>query len=63
MPVNHVLLMMIYALIVSTFFAFLWRQTRAARFRLFVQLFVGLIGGGVLLAWLMYPFPSGPPGS
>ncbi|MCP4203010.1 MAG: hypothetical protein GY769_13895 [bacterium] len=63
MPVNHVLLMTVYALIVSTFFAFLWRRTRAARIRLFVQLFIGLMGGGILLAWLMYPFPSGPPGT
>lgn len=63
MPVNHVLLMTVYALIVSMFFAFLWRRTRAARTRLFVQLFIGLMGGGILLAWLMYAFPSGPPGT
>lgn len=61
MPVNHLLLMTLYALIVSTFFAFLWRKTRAQRLRLFLQLFVGLLGGGILLAWLMFPFPSGPP--
>lgn len=63
MPVNHFLLMTIYALIVSVFFAVLWRRSRRARIRLFLQLFVGLMGGGFLLAWLMYPFPSGPPGS
>ncbi len=63
MPVNHVLLMTLYALIVSTFFAFLWRRSVKARLRLFLQLLVGLLGGGILLAWLMYPFPSGPPGT
>ena len=62
-PVSHVLLMTLYALIVSTFFAFLWKRTGRGRLRLFLQLFVGLMGGGLLLAWLMYPFPSGPPGS
>lgn len=61
MPVDHVLLMTMYAFIVSTFFAFLWRATPPARVRLFLQLFVGLMAGGILLAWLMYPFPSGPP--
>ena len=63
MPVNHILLMTLYALIVSTFFAFLWRSSRELRLRLFIQLFIGLMGGGILLAWLMYPFPAGPPGS
>ena len=61
MPVDHVLLMTVYALIVSTFFALLWRATPPDRVRLFLQLFVGLMAGGILLAWLMYPFPAGPP--
>ena len=61
MPVDHLLLMTIYALIVSSFFAVLWRKGRPARIRLFLQLFIGLMAGGILLAWLMYPFPSGPP--
>ena len=61
MPVDHLLLMTIYALIVSIFFAVLWRKGRPARMRLFLQLFIGLMAGGILLAWLMYPFPSGPP--
>ena len=25
------------------------------------QLFLGLVGGGLLVAWLMFPFPGGPP--
>ena len=32
-----------------------------ARLRLFLQLFFGLVGGGLVLAWVMYFFPSGPP--
>ncbi len=63
MPVNHVLLMTLYAVIVSLFFAFLWRRETRGRVRLFSQLMLGLLGGGILLSWLMYFFPFGPPGS
>ena len=58
---SHFLLMILYALLVSVFFALLWRRERAAQVRLFLQLFVGMVGGGLVIAWLMYPFPSGPP--
>ena len=61
MPVSHILLMTLYALLVSAFFALLWRRDWRSGLRLFLQLFVGLMGGGILLGWLMYPFPSGPP--
>ncbi len=58
---SHFLLMMLYATLVSLFFALLWRRAARARLRLFLQLFLGMMLGGILLAWLMYPFPSGPP--
>jgi hypothetical protein len=29
--------------------------------KLLLQMFLGLVVGALLLAWLMYPFPSGPP--
>lgn len=58
---SHFLLMVTYALVTSVFFAVLWRRERKERIKLFLQLFVGMVGGGLLLAWLMYPFPSGPP--
>ena len=61
MPVSHFLLMLVYALIVSVFFALLWRQGRRDRIKLFLQIFVGMVVGSLLLAWLMFPFPSGPP--
>jgi hypothetical protein len=53
--------MVLYALIVSVFFAVLWRRRRREQIQLFLQLFLGMVGGGLLVAWLMYPFPSGPP--
>jgi len=61
MQVSHFFLMVLYALLVSAFFMLLWRRRRAARLRLFLQLFFGLVGGGMVLAWLMYFFPTGPP--
>jgi len=61
MPLSHALLMTLYALLVSLFFAVLWKRERQAQVKLFVQLLIGMVGGALLLAWLMYPFPSGPP--
>ena len=54
-------LMVLYALIVSLFFTLLWRRGRKEQVSLFLQLFLGMVGGGLLVAWLMFPFPSGPP--
>lgn len=61
MPLSHGLLMILYAFLVSVFFALLWKRERKQQVKLFLQLFVGMAGGALLLAWLMYPFPSGPP--
>lgn len=61
MAVDHFLLLLVYALMVSSFFTLLWRRQRRDRIRLFLQLFLGMVGGALLLAWLMYPFPGGPP--
>ena len=58
---SHFVLMTTYAFLVSAFFALLWRRTRRDRAIMFLQVFLGLMGGGLLLGWLMYPFPSGPP--
>ncbi len=58
---SHFLLMVVYALLLSVFFAALWRRHRREQVVLFLQLFIGMVGGGLLVAWLMYPFPSGPP--
>ena len=58
---SHFLLMVLYALLVSLFFTLLWRRGRREQIRLFLQIFLGMVGGGLLVAWLMYPFPSGPP--
>ncbi len=58
---SHFLLMVLYALLVSLFFSLLWRRGRREQVKLFLQIFLGMVGGGLLVAWLMYPFPPGPP--
>lgn len=58
---SHFLLMVVYATLLSVFFAVLWRREPKERWKLFLQMFLGLVVGAVVLAWLMYPFPSGPP--
>jgi len=59
--VSHLLLMALYALLTGLFFAALWRRERRDQVRLFLQIFLGLLFGGILVGWLMYSFPSGPP--
>jgi len=58
---SHTLLMIVYSLLVSSFFACLWRRGRREQVRLFLQIFLSMVVGGVLFAWLMYALPSGPP--
>jgi hypothetical protein len=57
-PADHFLIMTIYALFISLFFALLWRNERRERAALFVKLFLALVVGALAVAWLMYPFPS-----
>ena len=59
--ISHFYLMVLYALIVSVFFTALWRRDRKEQWKLFLQLFLGRVVGGLAVAWLMYPFPQGPP--
>lgn len=58
---SHFFLMVIFAALLGLFFALLWRRQRRSQVKLFLQIFLGMVLGGLLLAWLMYPFPSGPP--
>jgi uncharacterized membrane protein YfcA len=58
---SHFTLMVAYALLISSFFALLWRRERREQWKLFAQLFFGLVVGAIVLAWLMFPFPAGPP--
>ncbi len=55
--VNHVILMLFYAVATGVFFALLWKHGRAERIRFFMVVFFSLFVGGIALAWAMYPFP------
>jgi hypothetical protein len=57
-PADHFLIMTLYALLISMFFALLWRSGKRERVSLFVRLFLALVVGALAVAWLMYPFPS-----
>lgn len=58
---SHFGLMVLYALLVSIFLAVLWRRQPRQQLVLFLQIFGGMVLGGLAVAWLMTLFPSGPP--
>jgi hypothetical protein len=49
--------MALFSLFVSVVFATLMRDEPAAQVRLGLRLFGGLVGGGILAGWLLYPLP------
>jgi len=55
--IDHFLLMVWHALLVSVFFAFLWRRGARERRLMFLKTFGIMVVGSILLGWLMYPFP------
>ena len=55
---SHLLHMVLYAIIVSTFLAVLVRHDLRSRVRLGLTLWTAMVGGALALAYLMYPFPS-----
>jgi hypothetical protein len=58
---SHFFLMALHATILATFFALLSRDPAPQRQRLFLKMLAIMVGGGVILAWLFFYFPSGPP--
>lgn len=58
---SHLVLMTLYAALVGFFFALLWRRGRSEQTKLFLQIFLGMMLGAILVGWLMYAFPTGPP--
>ena len=54
---SHFGVMVLFALFVSVVFATLMRDEPAAQVRLGLRLFGGMVGGGVLAGWLLYPLP------
>ena len=54
---SHFLLLTLFALFVSLVFALLTKDTAGEQIRFGGVLFAGLVVGGVVLGWLMFPFP------
>ena len=54
---DHLLLMIWHAFLVSVFFAFLWRTSTVGRRNLFLKTFLIMLVGSAALGWLIYPFP------
>lgn len=54
---NHIVLMFLYAVATALFFTLLWKSGRTERIRFFLFVFLSLFAGGIVLAWVMFPFP------
>jgi hypothetical protein len=54
---SHFLHMLLYSSLVSAFLAVLFRDQREERIRFGLLLWGAMVGGAIILAWVMYPFP------
>jgi hypothetical protein len=54
---DHIVLLIWHALLISVFFAFLWRKEPRDRRILFLKTFLIMVVGGLTVGWLMFPFP------
>ena len=54
---SHILLLILYSGFVSVTFATLMRDEPREQLRFGARLFGGFIAAGVLLGWLLLPFP------
>ena len=54
---SHFAVMVVFALFVSVVFATLMRDDPAEQLRFGARLFGGLVLGGIIAGWLLYPLP------
>jgi heme A synthase len=54
---SHLLLLVIFALLVSAVFATLSRDEPREQLRTGVMMFGGFIAAAIILGWLMFPLP------
>lgn len=54
---SHLLLLVVFAVLVSAVFATLSRDEPAAQLRTGALMFGAFVAAALLLAWLMYPLP------
>ena len=54
---SHLLLLLLFAFLVSAVFATLSRDEPRAQLRTGAMMFGGFVLGAIVLGWLMYPLP------
>ena len=54
---DHFFLLIVQALLIAVFFAFLWKRDSRERLRYFLKVLAALVVGAIVLGWLMVPFP------
>jgi len=54
---SHFLNMLIYSTVVSAYFGILVRRERRDQLRLAALIWSAMVGGTLILSYLMYPFP------
>lgn len=54
---SHLGAMVVFAFLLSVVFAALMRDEPVEQVRLGLRMFGGLVGGGILAGWLLYPLP------
>ena len=54
---SHVLLMIVFAFLVSTVFAVLLRDEPRDQIQTGARMFAAFVGVGLLLGWVMFPLP------
>jgi hypothetical protein len=55
---SHLLNLVVFSTLVSAYFGILVRQRAADQLRLASIIWAAMIGGALVLAYLMYPFPG-----
>ena len=54
---SHLFHLLLYSAIVSSYFGLLVRRKTVEQLKLAGWIFAGMVGGTLLLAYLMFPFP------
>ena len=54
---SHLLLLIVFAVLVSAVFAALSRDEPRAQVRTGAMMFAGFVAAAIVLGWLMYPLP------
>jgi hypothetical protein len=54
---DHFVVLVALATLIAAFLSLLWKDDARARRRLFVRIWLGLVGGALAAAWLLYPSP------